>query len=347
MSEPRILALATAVPPHRLRQDEARALAPELFAGPPETIARLLPVFDNAGIATRHSCLPLERFREPPRAVERNHLYLEHGVALLEEVARQCLAKAGLTADSIDSIVTVSTTGIATPSFDARLVDRLGLRRNVERLPIFGLGCAGGVLGLARAASLARAAPGSRVLLLVVELCALCFRRDDASSSAVVASAIFADGAAGIILSDQGEGPRLGPAGEHTWPDSLDVMGWAVEEDGWRAIFSRDIPTLVRNELRPVTEDFLTRHGLDLADIGAFVCHPGGAKVVAALEHAFGLLPGSLIEARSVLRDYGNMSAASVFFVLERVLRRGLRRRMLLSALGPGFTAAFQLLDAR
>ena len=150
-----------------------------------------------------------------------------------------------------------------------------------------------------------------------------------------------------MILSSDGEGPRLGPAGEHTWPESLDIMGWSVEEDGLKALFSRDIPTLVRDKLRFVAERFLARNGLNLDDIAAFVCHPGGAKVLIALETAFGLANGTLVEARRVLNDYGNMSAATVFFVLERVLRRRIRRRMLLSALGPGFTAGFLVLDDR
>jgi alkylresorcinol/alkylpyrone synthase len=226
-------------------------------------------------------------------------------------------------------------------------MERLGMRRDVQRLPIFGLGCAGGVNGLARAAALTRMAPSSHVLYLVVELCALCFRKNDFSKSNIVATALFGDGAAGAILSGGGAGPRIGPAGEHTWPHSLDIMGWQVEDDGLKALFSRDIPALVRGKLRGVAESFLARHGLVLDDIDAFVCHPGGAKVLTALEQAYGLAAGALVEGRRVLRDYGNMSAATVLFVLERMLRHGVRRRMLLSALGPGFTAGFLVLDDR
>jgi alkylresorcinol/alkylpyrone synthase len=219
-------------------------------------------------------------------------------------------------------------------------------------LPIFGLGCAGGVLGLARAASQAAVAPGKTVLFLVVELCALSFRRDDWSKSNIVATALFGDGAAAALLSTEGEGPALVAAGEHTWPGSLDVMGWEVADDGLRAIFSRDIPKLVTTQLQDAVSEFLARHGLALDQIDRFVCHPGGAKVIAALEHAFGLGQGALVEARAVLRDYGNMSAATVMFVLERMLAKaratGARwERALMNALGPGFTAGFLVIDNR
>ncbi|MDB5411385.1 MAG: chalcone synthase [Rhodospirillales bacterium] len=347
MIEPRLLALATAVPPFPLRQSEVRGRAASLFGGMNGALERLLPVFENAEIDTRYSCVPIDWYGEPPGWKERNRLYLENSLDLLEDVTRSCLAQAKLTPDALDAIVVVSTTGIATPSLDALLMERLGLRRDVQRLPIFGLGCAGGVLGLSRAASLARAAPGSRVLFLVVELCALTFRKNDVSKSNVVATALFGDGAAGAIVSTDGDGPALGVSGEHTWPDSLDIMGWDVEEDGLKAIFSRDIPSLVRGKLRTATQAFLDRHKLSFADFGAFVCHPGGAKVLTALEEAFGLAEGALAEGRRVLRDYGNMSAATVFFVLDRVLRSGQRHRMLMTALGPGFSVGFLELDNR
>jgi alkylresorcinol/alkylpyrone synthase len=216
----------------------------------------------------------------------------------------------------------------------------------VRRLPLFGLGCAGGVIGLARAGELARAPPHPRVLFLVVELCALAFRKDDVSKSNIVATALFGDGAAAAVIACDGEGPAFGGSGEHTWPNSLDVMGWEVAADGLKALFSRDIPTLVRGQMRTVAAEFLAKHGLAFADIDHFACHPGGAKVLTALEEAFGLAEDSLTESRGVLRDFGNMSAVTVLFVLERMLAAGVRGRMLMTALGPGFTAAFQLLEA-
>ena len=284
--------------------------------------------------------------KKPHGWTDRNNLYIEHALALIEEASRQAIAEAGLRPEDIDQVVTVSTTGIATPSLDALLLNRLPLRSDVRRLPVFGLGCAGGVLGLARAADLARAAPKSRVLFLVVELCALCFRHGDFTKSNLVATALFGDGATAAVISCDGDGPALGQGGEFTWPQSLDIMGWDVADDGLKAIFSRDIPALVQRDLRSATEAFLRRHDLTVADIDYFVCHPGGAKVLDALEEAFDLPQGALAHARETLRDYGNMSAATVLFVLKRVLQSGARGRMLVTALGPGFTAGFQLIEA-
>jgi alkylresorcinol/alkylpyrone synthase len=345
---PRLLSLATAVPPFALGQAEVAERARHLFAGSaaPE-LDRLMPVFLNAGIERRYSCVPIDWYEAPHGWIDRSALYHDHAVRLLEDAGRDALARARLQPEDVDAVIAVSTTGIATPSLDAVLIGRLGLRSDVKRLPLFGLGCAGGVIGLARAADLARAAPDTTVLLLVVELCALSFRKSDVSKSNIVATALFGDGAAAAVVSSCGAGPALGPAGEHTWQQSLDVMGWDVTEDGLKALFSRDIPSLVRRDMRDIATAFLARHDLTLADIDRFVCHPGGAKVLSALEEAFRLPAGALVEGRAVLRDYGNMSAVTVLFVLDRVLRAGAKGRMMLAALGPGFTAAFQLLDAR
>jgi alkylresorcinol/alkylpyrone synthase len=346
-NHPHLLSLATAVPKHILGQDTVSETARHVFgmAGVAD-LERMVAVFGNAGIERRYSTVPVEWYAKPHGWTDRNNLYLEHALALIEEAARQALADAGLKPEDIDQVVVVSTTGIATPSLDALLLNRLPLRSDVRRLPIFGLGCAGGVLGLSRAADLARAAPASRVLFLVVELCALCFRHGDFTKSNLVATALFGDGATAAVISCNGNGPVLGQGGEFTWPQSLDIMGWDVADDGLKAIFSRDIPALVQRDLRNATEDFLRRHDLTVSDIDCFVCHPGGAKVLDALEEAFDLTPGALGHARATLRDYGNMSAATVIFVLKRMLDAGVHGRMLMTALGPGFTAGFQLIDA-
>jgi alkylresorcinol/alkylpyrone synthase len=338
----KILGLKSAVPPHVIAQPQAAALARELF-GEVRDISRMINVFESTGIARRYSCVPIEWYSEPHGWAERTALYVESAVDLLEDVTHKLLDEAGLTADQLDSIVVVSTTGIATPSLDALIVESLGLRRDIQRLPIFGLGCAGGVIGLSRAAAMARADPGSRVLFLAVELCALTFSKNDTSKSNIVASALFGDGAAGAILSTDGDGPAITAVREHTWPHSLDVMGWDVEDDGLRARFSKSIPALVANHFRPLLDDFMDRHGVTLEQIDGFACHPGGAKVLDALEGALELPPGGLVESRAVLREFGNMSAVTALFVAERMWRTN--RRTLLTALGPGFSCAFMLLD--
>src|SRR5947209_17337495 len=342
---PRLFAVATAVPPYPLDQNDVIERVKLLFGRSPD-LDGLLPVFVNAAIHRRHSCVPLEWYDRAHGWPERNSIYLSSALDLLEAATNRVLCSTGRDKGDIDSIVVVSTTGIATPSLDALLIERMGLRRTVQRLPIFGLGCAGGVLGLAHAASQAAVAPGETVLFLVVELCALSFRRDDWSKSNIVATALFGDGAAAALLSTEGEGPAVVAAGEHTWPGSLDVMGWEVADDGLKAIFSSDIPKLVTTRLQDAASEFLSGHGLAIDEIDRFICHPGGAKVITALEHAFGLTQGALVEARAVLRDYGNMSATTVMFVLERMLAKaraaGARwERALMNALGPGFTAGF------
>ena len=349
--------IATAVPRHVLRQEDVTRRMQALFGARRPDIERLLPAFGNAGIETRHSCMPIEWYLMPSDWKTRNALFIDNALDLLAEATERCLAEAGVSYGAVDALVTVSTTGIATPSLDARLMERLPFRRDTARLPIFGLGCAGGVLGLSRAAALAQSLAagrdqGARVLCLTVELCGLTFRANDPSKSNVIATALFGDGAAAVLLEAAPAGTaarggaRLGPGGEHTWPQSLDVMGWETENDGLGVLFSRDIPALTRERLGPAADAFLARHGLSRGDLDGYVCHPGGAKVIGALEEVFGLPDGGLAEARGVLRDCGNMSAVTVLFVLERLRRAGMKGRYLMTALGPGFTAGFQILEA-
>jgi alkylresorcinol/alkylpyrone synthase len=341
-----LLGLTTAVPPHIMVQrdvaERARVHFGDLVGDRAE---RLMPVYGNAGVEHRHACVPIDWHGHPHGWLERSAIYLENAVALLERAAVDCLRVVGLQARDVDAVVVVSTSGIATPSLDAVLVNRLGLRSDVKRLPIFGLGCAGGVLGLSRAADLARLDPRATVLFLVVELCSLAFRGNDKTAANFVSTALFADGATAALISARGDGITLGASGEHTWYDTLDIMGWDIKDDGLQVRLSRDIPSLVRERMRDVTTQFLDRHGLALADIDRFVCHPGGAKVLSALEEAFGIPEGALAEGRSVLRDFGNMSAATVMFVLDRMLKGGASGRMLMTAMGPGFTAAFQIIE--
>jgi alkylresorcinol/alkylpyrone synthase len=295
--------------------------------------------------------VPLDWFLDEHSFAERNALFLENATDLLVEATLKALDDAGLAPGEVDTIVTVCSSGIATPALDAWVMERVPFRRDVQRMPIFGLGCAGGVLGLSRAAAMAQAAPQSNVLLLVVELCSLTFRRQDRSKSNMVATALFGDGAAAAVITCRNapgseSAPRLGPWGEHTWPDSLDVMGWEVADDGLKVLFSRDIPTLVRDCLRPVVDAFLARNDIAMREIDEFVCHPGGAKVLDALEDCFELQRGALSHARDTLRDHGNMSAVTVLFVLRAALDERPQGRRLMTTLGPGFTAGMMMLEA-
>ncbi len=343
----RILGLGLSYPPHILRQGDVRDLCRAVFAERPALFQRMADVYDNAGIETRHSCVPIDWYREPHGWVERSALFEEHALQLLDDAARQALKQAGLSVADVDRIVCVSTTGIATPSLDARLIGRLGLRSDVARLPVFGMGCAGGVNGMARAEEAARANPGAVVLFLAVELCALTFRPQELDKSNIVASALFGDGAAAAVLrcGGAGDGPAIVTSAEHTWPDSLAVMGWRIEEDGLGVIFSRDIPALIDRDLRPIVDRFLEGRSLTRADLGGYVMHPGGTKVLAAYRTALGVDDASLDRAHDVLRRCGNMSSVTVLAVLERTVADAARGPHLMAALGPGFTAGLILLD--
>ncbi|MBC7905821.1 MAG: type III polyketide synthase [Rhodospirillaceae bacterium] len=339
---PRLAAIATAAPPHTITRTQVAAMARQLFG---DELDRLGPIYANAGIEQRRSCVPLDWYLRPHGWKERSDLFMEHALELAARAVEDCVAKAGLRLDQVDAVVAVSTTGMCTPSLDALLMERLKLRRDVTRLPIFGLGCAGGVLGLARAAALAKAMPGANVVMVVVELCGLTFRPGDRSASNMVATALFGDGCAAALVSTQADGPALTAWGEHTWPNSLDIMGWHIEDDGFGVQFSRDIPPLVARHFRPALDGWLAANGLEHSQIDRFLCHPGGAKVVNALEEALTLAPGTLALERDVLREYGNMSAATLMFVLERALAGPLPRHSVAAALGPGFTVGFLLLE--
>ncbi len=338
----RLRSLATAVPEHTLRTEDVTREAAAIFAGRHSDFERMMPVFANTGIDCRYSVKPYGWFRGDQGWPERTEAYIEGGTGLFRSSVKVSLEKADVAAEQIDTIVTVSSTGVATPSIEARVLHELGFRDDVRRVPVFGLGCAGGVSGLSLAARLAEASPGSLVLIAVIELCTLAFRPDEMTKSNIVATALFGDGAAACVLST--EGPAHGEiehAGEHTWAGTTDVMGWRMDPQGFGAIFSRSIPDLVAADLRPAAEAFLVRHGLSLAEIDGFTFHPGGAKVITALELAFSLEQGHLQDERAVLAGYGNMSAPTVRFVLERALRQPFTGRRFVSALGPGFTASF------
>lgn len=338
-----LLSLATAVPPFIFKTTDIAKQAAETFKGLGNALGRLLPIYTNSEIETRRSVCPMDWFLEPRGWPDRTAKFMEGATGLFKEAAGKALNDAGLKASDIDAIVTVSSTGIATPSIEAHVMVEMGFRVDVQRVPVFGLGCAGGLSGLSLAARLAAAEPGKKILIVVIELCTLAFRLDEMSKANIVATAIFGDGAAAAVLCAGGETGHgaIEHAGEHTWPGTIDVMGWRVDPEGFGAIFSRDIPDLASKDLRPAADGFLARYGLMMSDMDHFSFHPGGAKVIAALEPAFGLGQGTLQDERNILREFGNMSAPTVLFVLKSALKKPSKGRRFLGALGPGFTASF------
>jgi alkylresorcinol/alkylpyrone synthase len=337
----KLVSIATAVPPFIIEQTEAAAAAKEEFGARYSDFKRLKNVFENSGIRRRHTVRPLDWYLQPLGWPERNGAYLDGACDLFIAAAKKALAAAKITAAEVDTVLTISSTGIATPSIEARILGSMGFRTDVERVPVFGLGCAGGVTGLSIAARLARSRPGCIVLMVAIELCSLAFRLDKLTKANIVSSAIFADGAAACILCSGEDGlAAIEMEGQHTWPDTLDIMGWNVDREGLGVVLDRDVPSFAEAHLAPAVTGIVQRGGLEMADIDRFAFHPGGAKVIEALERAFSIGQGGLDHERAVLAEYGNMSAPTALFILERLIGAGLPQRTLLTAMGPGFTAS-------
>ena len=346
VSRPALLSVAHAVPPHCMLQTDAEAAARGMFAHRYAAFERMAPVFTTAGIESRYTVKPLDWYLSDLDWPERNAAYLAGAQELFVDAATRALAAAGCSAADVDTIVTISSTGIATPSLEARAAGRMGFRADVERVPVFGLGCAGGVSGLALAGRLAAARPGSTVLLVAIEICTAAFRMDQLTAANMVATALFGDGAAACVVRTGESGlARIEGAGQHLWPDTLDIMGWTVDPTGLGVVFDRSIPPFAEQKVGPAVDGILARIGVDRAAVDRFACHPGGAKVITALETTLRLDQGTLDHEREVLRQYGNMSAPTVLFVLERLAKAGpsnsgLPQRTVLAALGPGFTCS-------
>ncbi|QND46054.1 type III polyketide synthase (plasmid) [Rhizobium lusitanum] len=343
----KLISIGTAVPPHVIDQRDAALASHQAFSSRFPDFERLAKVFESSGIRRRYAVRPLDWYLKTPGWPDRNDAFIEGASSLFVSAATKALRSADLLATDIDTIVTVSSTGIATPSLEARVSAQMGFRADVERVPVFGLGCAGGVSGFSIASRLAASRPGSVVLLVAVETCTLAFRIDKLTKANIVATALFGDGAAACVLRATDDGiAEVEMSGQHTWPDTLDIMGWSVEPEGLGVIFDRAIPPFAEANIKPAVASILARSNLTIDNVDRFACHPGGAKVIDALESALDLGQGTLNHERDVLSDYGNMSSPTALFVLERLISAGLPRRTLLTALGPGFTLSCASLKA-
>jgi alkylresorcinol/alkylpyrone synthase len=344
-----VASVATAVPANEISQQEATERARHLFP----RLASRDTLYGNTGIETRYACKPADWYHQARSWEERTEAFGRHAVDLLEEVARKTTASAGVSLGDIDALVVNTVTGVVVPSLDALLMNRLPFRDDVERLPIFGFGCGGGVAGLSRAAQFARARPGTNVLFLSVDLCSLCLRIQDDSLAMFVATALFGDGAAGAVLRHLPRTPHGGfpsgisimATGDHFWRKTEHIMGWNIKEDGLGVVLSPELTQLLRHRFQSALDGFLAREGLTLNDFDGFLFHPGSRKVLECLGSVLNVTPTDLGHSWAVLRNYGNMSSATVLFVLERALASGAKGRHLLGAFGPGFSAYFAVLD--
>ena len=337
--------LSTAVPPYCLTQSDVQERAAVIFGGKYPQFDRLSRTFDTAGIDQRYSVVPIEWFSEDHGWADRNAAFMTGAKALFIKAAQLALANAGWTGSDVDCVVTVCSTGIATPTLDAQAFSEMGFREDIMRVPLFGLGCAGGVSGLTVAQSIAAGKPSANVLLVVVETCSLSFRADRLQKADIIATVLFGDGSAAACISSAvpvtGNVVSLGKGYQKMWPDTLGIMGWDVDDTGFGVVFDRSIPSFVTQEFAAATDSALKAANLDHTQIDRYVCHPGGAKVVEAIEGALHLDQGSLVAERDTLRAAGNMSAPTVMFVMKSVLEAGTTGQMMACALGPGFTASF------
>lgn len=363
---PRVTAVGRALPEHFYDQETLVAAFEREWGETLFNPERLTRLHRNVRVSGRHLALPIEAYRSLDSFTAANDAFIREGTELGARAIEDGLAVAGLRPTDVDHLFFVSVTGIATPSIDARLVNRLGLRPDVKRTPIFGLGCVAGAAGVARAADYLRAFPGHVAVLLSVELCSLTLQRRDVSIPNLIASGLFGDGAAAVVLEGgeraTGAGPSAGdpsaarsrPAIRATrsvfYPDTEDVMGWRIGADGFQVVLSADVPDVVGTHVREDVDAFLAEHGCARSDVAAWVAHPGGPKVLEALESALELEAGpegALGRTWRSLAEIGNLSSASVLMVLREALAEGRPAEgesALMLAMGPGFCSELVLL---
>lgn len=358
---PTIISIAEAVPPYEIKQDQASEFARQLFSNSFKDIDRLLKAFQNGQIKKRHFVKSMDWFNVERSFEEKNRTYIESAVALGKEAIELCLnnrifLKRNIACEEIDAIFFISTTGLATPSIDARIMNQLPFKSHMKRIPIWGLGCAGGAAGMSRAYEYCLAFPKAKVLVLSVEFCSLTFQRNDLSKSNLIGTSLFADGVACALVCGatvnleeirmRATSPSIITTQSSLMPNSLDVMGWDIRNQGLFVIFSRDIPHIIEAWLKPNVSEFLEKNLLELAKVDYFIAHPGGKKVLDAYVKSLGI-PSSMTEiSLEVLKQYGNMSSATLLYVLKRFMEQDTQIGSLglVTALGPGFSSELLLM---
>ncbi|MEH7390788.1 3-oxoacyl-[acyl-carrier-protein] synthase III C-terminal domain-containing protein [Bacillus sp. JJ1503] len=357
---PSIVSVAEAIPVHSLNQEEVMEFARDLFSESFSNIERLLRAFHNGQIEKRHFVKDMEWYKKEKTFEERNQAYIECAVELGVEAIENCLkSKDFLSRDiayeEIDAIFFISSTGISTPSIEARIMNRLIFHPHTKRIPIWGLGCAGGASGLSRAYEYCLAFPKAKVIVLAIELCSLTFQMNDRSKSNLIGTSLFADGAAcALIAGDQADRntfqklesvPAILRTQSTFMQDSLDVMGWEVKSKGLYVVFSKDIPSIIESWLKPAVLDFLVKERMEIDEINYFIAHPGGKKVIDAYIQSIGFEPEMTRISLEVLKEYGNMSSTTILYVLKRFMEIGKKGEYgLATALGPGFCSEMLLL---
>ena len=346
----RIASVGRALPPHFYDQDTLLATLRRRWAGQIFNLDRMERLHRNVLVGGRHLALPIEEYDGLTTWGKANDAWIRVAQEIGGTAVLDALDKAGLQTDDVDAIFSVSVTGIATPSIEARLINRLGLPTRIKRIPIFGLGCVAGAAGIARAADYVRAFPDQVAVLLSVELCSLTLQSEDLSIPNLIASGLFGDGAAAVVVvgEERAEpGPQIVATRSIFYPDSERVMGWDISENGFRIVLSADVPNVVRDYVRQDVDTFLAEHSLTRNDIASWVCHPGGPKVLEAMQETLELPDGALDVTWNSLRTVGNLSSTSVLLVLADTLadhRPPAGSHGMLMAMVPGFCSELVLL---
>ncbi len=344
-----IAATATALPPHTITRDDVKYYMGRVFDIPERKLEAMMSIVDNAQVHKRHAIFPIEYTVEPRALYQTNQEYIEHAVKLGKEAAEKCLERAGMRPDEVDLIITVSCTGFMIPSLDAHLINLMGFRSNVRRMPFTELGCAAGAMALGRAADFLKANPGGNVLIIAVELPSLTFQRKDISQANLISSILFGDGAAAVLVTGrQSQGPKIMVSETYTFPDSLGAMGFDLRDSGFHILLAKDVPEMIGAKIRDLIYGFLERHDKKFQDIKGWILHPGGARLLGNVEIALGLTKCQTQPSWDVLGNVGNLSSATILFILQEWLeKRPLKsgEYALAAAFGPGFSAEFLLLQ--
>jgi alkylresorcinol/alkylpyrone synthase len=338
--------------PYRVDQREVKQHSKKMFATSFSQIEKMLDAFDNTGIKTRNFCKPLDYYASAHSFQEQNDEYVRLSLEYSVKAIEACISSAGIKKEDITDIIFISTTGLSTPSMDALIINKMRLNQNISRMAIFGLGCGGGVAGYSKANILAKANPDAVVLLVAVELCSLTFLQNDFSKSNFIGSCLFADGVAACIITGDNHHNKTKNkiafiAGQSKlYYDTLDVMGWQFLDTGFKVLFSHNIPGIISGNIRADVTSFLEKHQLQISDITNFIFHPGGKKVLAAYEEALQVEGDFLKNTREVMADNGNLSSATVLYVLERLLTEDYKVGYgLMVSMGPGFSSEMVLLQ--
>lgn len=338
--------------PYKVEQQMVKEGARNLFAPSYPQVERMMSAFDNTEIKTRNLCKPLDYYTALHSFEDQNAEYIRLSLEYSIQAIEECIITAGINKDEITDLIFVSTTGLSTPSLDALIINKMRLNQNINRMAVFGLGCAGGVAGFSKANILAIANPNAVVLLVAVELCSPTFLRNDFSKSNFIGSSLFADGVAACIITGDNQVNTTKNAitflatQSKLYYDTLDVMGWEFLDSGFKVLFSSDIPTIITKNIRADVSSFLEKHQLRISDIRNFIFHPGGKKVLTAYEEALQVEGDFLKNTREVMNDNGNMSSTTVLYVLERFFSHGFENGYgLMVSMGPGFSSEMVLLQ--